>query len=141
MEKTHCRVVVLISGNGSNLQALIDHSVASNYKIEAVISNRPDAFGLQRAQRDNIASAVVDHKQFSSREEFDLALLKCIDQFNPDLVVLAGFMRILGSEFVSHYTARMLNIHPSLLPKYPGINTHQRARMPVTRNMAFRFIL
>lgn len=127
MEKTHCRVVVLISGNGSNLQALIDHSLASNFKIEAVISNRPDAFGLQRAERDEIATAVVNHQDYSSREEFDLALMKCIDQYDPDLVVLAGFMRILGNDFVSHYSGRILNIHPSLLPKYPGINTHQRA--------------
>ena len=127
METTHCNVVVLISGNGSNLQALIDHSDASNYKIAAVISNKADAFGLQRAERDNIETRVINHQQFPNREEFDLALMECIDHYHPDLVVLAGFMRILGSEFVNHYAGRIINIHPSLLPKHPGINTHQRA--------------
>jgi phosphoribosylglycinamide formyltransferase-1 len=126
MQPTHCHIVVLISGNGSNLQALIDASVSSNFKISAVISNKPDAFGLQRAERDNIPALVINHKDFSSREEFDLALIKAIDEITPDLIVLAGFMRILGSEFVSHFAGRIINIHPSLLPKYPGINTHQR---------------
>lgn len=126
METTHCKIVVLISGNGSNLQALIDHSASSNYKIAAVISNKPEAFGLQRAERDNIETRVVNHKLFPSREEFDLALMESINQFQPDLVVLAGFMRILGHDFVNHFSGRILNIHPSLLPKYPGINTHQR---------------
>ena len=127
MQPTHCHIVVLISGNGSNLQALIDASVSSNFKISAVISNKSDAFGLQRAERDNIPALVINHKDFSSREEFDLALIKTIDEITPDLIVLAGFMRILGSEFVSHFAGRIINIHPSLLPKYPGINTHQRA--------------
>lgn len=127
METTHCKIVVLISGTGSNLQALIDHSLAANYKIAAVISNKPDAFGLERAKRHDIATRVVEHQKFASREEFDLALMECIVQFHPDLVVLAGFMRILGSEFVCHYPGRILNIHPSLLPKFTGINTHQRA--------------
>lgn len=120
-----CRVVVLISGNGSNLQALIDYP-ARNYEIGAVISNRADAFGLQRAQNAGIATAVLDHKAFESREAFDLALMSLIDQYQPDLVVLAGFMRILSSAFVQHYAGKLLNIHPSLLPLYKGTHTHQR---------------
>lgn len=127
METTHCRIVVLISGNGSNLQALIDASIHSNFKIAAVISNKADAFGLQRAQRDDIPVEVVEHKDYADRNEFDLALQNTIDSYSPDLVVLAGFMRILGADFVSHFSGRILNIHPSLLPKFPGINTHQRA--------------
>lgn len=127
MESTHCNIVVLISGNGSNLQALIDAAVHSNFKISAVISNKADAFGLQRAARDDIPTEVLDHKAFEQREDFDAALAELIDKYSPDLVVLAGFMRILTSKFVSHYLGRILNIHPSLLPKYPGINTHQRA--------------
>ena len=127
MEATHCHIVVLISGNGSNLQALIDSSLASNFKIAAVISNRPNAFGLQRAERDNIPTRVIDHTSFDSRDAFDSALGDAIEEFNPELIVLAGFMRILGSEFVNRFEGRVLNIHPSLLPKYPGINTHQRA--------------
>ena len=124
---THCHIVVLISGSGSNLQALIDASISSNYKISAVISNNPDAYGLQRAERDGIPIQVINHRAFASREEFDLALKQAIDQIDPDLIVLAGFMRILGSDFVNHFAGKILNIHPSLLPKYPGINTHQRA--------------
>lgn len=127
MTTTHCPIVVLISGNGSNLQALIDASVHSNFKIAGVISNRPDAPGLERAQRDNIPTRIVDHSKFASRKEFDMALLENIEAFSPKLVVLAGFMRILGPEFVSHFAGRLINIHPSLLPRYPGINTHQRA--------------
>ncbi len=120
-----CRVVVLISGNGSNLQALIDYP-ARNYHISAVISNRADAFGLQRAQAAGITTAVLDHKTFESRESFDAALIQLIDQHQPHLVVLAGFMRILSSAFVQHYAGRLLNIHPSLLPLYKGTHTHQR---------------
>lgn len=127
MTRTHCPIVVLISGNGSNLQALIDASVHSNFKIAGVISNRPGAPGLERAQRDDIPTRIVDHSKFSSRKEFDLVLLENIEEFAPKLVVLAGFMRILGPEFVSHFAGRLINIHPSLLPKYPGTNTHQRA--------------
>lgn len=127
MVRTHCPIVVLISGKGSNLQALIDHSLHSNYKIKAVISNRPDAAGLEKAARENIATEVVDHSDFADRYEFDLALQQCIDKYDPKLVALAGFMRLLGPEFVRHYRGRLLNIHPSLLPKYPGMNTHQRA--------------
>lgn len=126
MQKTHCSVVVLISGNGTNLQALIDDSVASNYKIAAVISNKADAFGLSRAERSGIPTVFIDHRDYPSREHFDQALMESIDGFKPDLIVLAGFMRILSAAFVKHYRARVLNIHPSLLPAYPGTNTHQR---------------
>ncbi|WP_395502644.1 phosphoribosylglycinamide formyltransferase [Ectopseudomonas mendocina] len=125
----HCNVVVLISGSGSNLQALID-SVAHDgnpARIAAVISNRADAYGLQRAKQAGIATELLDHKQFDGREAFDAALIQAIDAHQPDLVVLAGFMRILTPGFVQHYAGRLLNIHPSLLPKYKGLHTHQRA--------------
>ena len=127
MGDQQCCVVVLISGNGNNLQALVDASSNSGYTISHVISNNPDAFGLERAQRCGIASTVLNHRDFGTRGEFDSALQQAIDDQNPDLVVLAGFMRILGPEIVKNFSGRMLNIHPSLLPKYPGINTHQRA--------------
>lgn len=120
-----CRIVVLISGNGSNLQALIDYP-EKNYVISAVISNRADAFGLQRARNAGIAINVLDHKQFSGRETFDAELMQMIDAHQPDLVVLAGFMRILSSGFVQHYSGRLMNVHPSILPLYKGTNTHQR---------------
>lgn len=123
------RVVVLISGSGSNLQALIDGWQAGDLPIElsAVISNRPGVLGLERATKADIPALVLDHKGFSDRESFDRALMETIDSYQPDLVVLAGFMRILTPEFTSHYLGRMLNIHPSLLPKYQGLHTHQRA--------------
>ena len=123
------RVVVLISGNGSNLQAIIDASEKDPglYEVVAVVSNRDDAYGLERADRAGISSAVIDHKAYVSREAYDHALMQIIDAFEPELVVLAGFMRILTPAFVRHYAGRMLNIHPSLLPKYKGLNTHQRA--------------
>ncbi|MFT4672629.1 MAG: phosphoribosylglycinamide formyltransferase-1 [Pseudohongiellaceae bacterium] len=127
MKLDPCKVVVLISGHGGNLQAIVDASSTSNYVVEAVISNKVEAYGLTRAKSANIETQVLDHKQFSSRIEFDLALRKLIDLYNPDLLVLAGFMRILSNDFVQHYAGRTLNIHPSLLPKFPGINTHQRA--------------
>jgi phosphoribosylglycinamide formyltransferase-1 len=129
-----CNVVVLISGSGSNLQALIDSiqagadsSESSPSQISAVISNRADAYGLERAKQAGIATQVLDHKQFDGREAFDTALVEAIDAYNPQLVVLAGFMRILTPGFVRHYAGRLLNIHPSLLPKYKGLHTHQRA--------------
>ncbi|NQD92260.1 phosphoribosylglycinamide formyltransferase [Pseudomonas sp. CrR25] len=124
-----CNVVVLISGSGSNLQALIDGCAVgeSPAQISAVISNRADAYGLQRARQADIATAVLDHKQFDGREAFDAALIAAIDRHRPDLVVLAGFMRILTPGFVRHYAGRLLNIHPSLLPKHKGLHTHQRA--------------
>lgn len=125
---TKARVVVLISGSGSNLQALIDAADADYpAQVVAVISNRPGVKGLERAERAGIPAHVLDHKGFADRESFDAALRDLIDQFEPDLVVLAGFMRILTPEFVQYYLGRMLNIHPSLLPKYPGLHTHRRA--------------
>ncbi len=119
--------VVLISGNGSNLQSIIDHSAAIDLDIKAVISNHANAYGLRRAERANIPTHVLSHKQFSSREEFDQALSNIIDQYNPEIVILAGFMHILSAEFTHQYAGKMLNIHPSLLPKFQGLNTHQRA--------------
>jgi phosphoribosylglycinamide formyltransferase-1 len=126
MHNNHRSIVILISGNGSNLQAIMDNSANGNYRISGVISNKADAYGLLRAQQSNIATQVIDHKQYASRDLFDNALAKAIDAYNPGLVVLAGFMRILGADFVKHYQGRILNIHPSLLPAYPGTNTHQR---------------
>ena len=124
-----CDVVVLLSGTGSNLQALIDSDdiKASPATLRAVISNRADATGLQRAKDAGIATRVLDHKAFEGREAFDAALIEVIDTFKPQLVILAGFMRILSADFVRHYQGRLLNIHPSLLPKYKGLHTHQRA--------------
>ncbi len=127
-DKSPNRVVVLISGNGSNLQALIDAWKGGDLPVElaAVISNRPGVKGLERAELAGIETRVLDHTRFSGREEFDTALQKEIDHFSPDLVVLAGFMRILTADFTRHYLGRMLNIHPSLLPKYQGLHTHER---------------
>ncbi len=122
------RLVVLISGNGSNLQAIINSIENDSLpaRIEAVISNRADAYGLQRAQKHGIPHHILPGKEFKSREEYDQALQQLIDQYHPDLVVLAGFMRILSENFVRHYSHKMMNIHPSLLPKYKGLDTHQR---------------
>ena len=122
-------IVILISGRGSNMEALIAARDAGTLpvNIAAVISNRPEALGLETAQRAGITAHFIDHKGFASREAFDAALAECIDQFAPDLVVLAGFMRILTPGFVRHYEGRLLNIHPSLLPSFPGLHTHQRA--------------
>ncbi|MCK4865114.1 MAG: phosphoribosylglycinamide formyltransferase [Gammaproteobacteria bacterium] len=123
------RLVVLISGNGSNLQAIIDDITNNNLpaKIVAVISNKADAYGLERAKKAGIEQRVLSHKDFSNRNQYDLALKELIDGYQPDLIILAGFMRILSNEFVEHYLHKMMNIHPSLLPKYKGLNTHQRA--------------
>ena len=123
------KLVVLISGSGSNLQAFIDSAADGSLggDVAAVISNRPDVLGLQRAIDAGIPAQTVDHKAFDSRESFDSALADCIDQYHPDIVILAGFMRILTPAFIRRYQGKMLNIHPSLLPKYPGLNTHQRA--------------
>jgi phosphoribosylglycinamide formyltransferase-1 len=122
-------VVVLISGSGSNLQAIIDAMQAGELpiNIRAVISNRADAYGLERARAAGIHTEVVNHRDYDGREEFDRALQKAIDAHQPALIVLAGFMRILSHEFVEHYLGRMLNIHPALLPLFPGLNTHERA--------------
>lgn len=123
------RVVVLISGSGSNLQALIDGQASGDLPVSIVkvISNRPDVLGLVRAEQAGISHQVLDHKSFADRESFDQHLMQVIDQCDPDLVVLAGFMRILTPEFTQHYLGKMLNIHPSLLPKFQGLHTHQRA--------------
>ena len=123
------RIVVLISGSGSNLQALIDaiELGAINGQIVGVISNKPDVYGLTRAANANLPTIVIDHRLFDGREPFEAELSNAIDQLNPDLIVLAGFMRILNSEFVQPYEGKMLNIHPSLLPKYKGLHTHRRA--------------
>lgn len=115
-------IVVLISGNGSNLQAIIDAGIP----ISAVISNRADAFGLERAQQAAIPTHIISNDDFASRENFDQALLTQIETYQPQLVVLAGFMRILGEHFISHFTGRLINIHPSLLPNYKGLHTHRR---------------
>ncbi len=122
-------IVVLLSGSGSNLQAIINHITEGrlNARVMAVISNRADAFGLQRAQQAGIPTEVIEHHQFDSRESFDTQLIKTIDKYQPELIVLAGFMRILTDEFVNHYYGKMINIHPSLLPKYRGLHTHRRA--------------
>lgn len=118
-------VVILISGRGSNLQAILEAQLPA--RIAAVISNKPDAGGLEFARQHGIATQVVDHKQYPSRETFDQALMQAIDAHKPDLVVLAGFMRVLTEGFVQHYAGRMINIHPSLLPAFPGLHTHQQA--------------
>lgn len=126
--KKTCSVVVLISGSGSNLQALLNHFQDNeSVTISAVISNKADAFGLQRAARAGVPTQVLSHRDYSDRLAFDQALIQVIDQYQPDLVVLAGFMRILTPEFTQHYQQRLMNIHPSLLPKYKGLDTHQRA--------------
>jgi phosphoribosylglycinamide formyltransferase-1 len=122
-------IVILISGRGSNMEALIAARDAGQLpvNIAAVISNRPEAKGLETAGKAGITAHYIDHKAFAGREAFEAALAECIDQFNPDLVVLAGFMRILSEGFVRHYEGRLMNIHPSLLPSFPGLHTHQRA--------------
>lgn len=122
-------IVILISGRGSNMEALIAARDAGQLpvNIAAVISNRPDAKGLETASQAGIATRCLDHKAYAGREAFDAALAECIDAFAPDLVVLAGFMRILTADFVRHYEGRLFNIHPSLLPSFPGLHTHQRA--------------
>lgn len=116
-------LVVLISGRGSNLEALLD----AGLPVAAVISNRPQARGLQVAAQRRVATAVVDHREFAERPAFDAALAEAIDRFEPRLVALAGFMRVLTPSFVRRYEGRLLNIHPSLLPAFPGLDTHARA--------------
>jgi phosphoribosylglycinamide formyltransferase-1 len=123
-----CDIVVLISGNGNNLQALIDRSKTTgcSYRIAAVFSNQAAAYGLQRAKLAGISQHCLQHSEFADRAAFDRALQQAIDRYHPRLIVLAGFMRILTPEFVRHYQGRMLNIHPSLLPAYRGLDTHRR---------------
>ncbi|MCG7498421.1 phosphoribosylglycinamide formyltransferase [Vibrio sp. Of7-15] len=122
-------IVVLVSGSGSNLQAILDacNTNIDVAKVSAVFSNKEDAFGLQRARDEHIPAHFINPKDFDSRDDFDLELMNQIDRYQPDLIVLAGYMRILSGEFVNHYMGRMINVHPSLLPKYTGLNTHQRA--------------
>ena len=122
-------IVILISGRGSNMDAIVQSCAEQAWpaRVAAVLANRPDAAGLQFAAARGIATAVVDHRSFASRESFDDALAQAIDRFEPDLVVLAGFMRVLGATFVQRYVGRLLNIHPSLLPAFPGLHTHRRA--------------
>jgi len=119
-------IVILVSGRGSNMEAIVRAEIPGA-RIAAVVSNRPDAQGLAFAASHGIATVVVDHKAFPSREAFDRALAEAIDAHAPDLVVLAGFMRVLTEDFVRHYDGRLLNIHPSLLPAFPGLHTHRRA--------------
>jgi phosphoribosylglycinamide formyltransferase-1 len=123
------RIVILISGRGSNMEAIVRSCAeqAWDAQVVAVIANRPTAGGLAYAAERGIATAVVDHKAHAERGDFDAELARTIDSFAPDLLVLAGFMRILGTAFVQRYAGRMLNIHPSLLPAFPGLHTHQRA--------------
>ena len=120
------RIVILISGRGSNMEAIVRAQIPGA-RICAVLSNRPDAKGLEFAAAHGIATQVVDHKAYATREAFDAALAGAIDAHAPDLVVLAGFMRVLTEGFVRHYAGRLMNIHPSLLPSFPGLHTHQRA--------------
>lgn len=129
MEGRTPKIVVLISGSGSNLQAIIDAVKAESFEAEiaAVISNKADVKGLERARKESIPTSVIDHREYPERNVFDAHLLKEIQRHQPDLLVLAGFMRILTPDFVKYFEGRMINIHPSLLPKYPGLHTHQRA--------------
>lgn len=124
-----CGVVALISGRGSNLQSILDAAAKGNLaaaEIRAVISNCPHVHGLERARRAGVPAITLNHKDFTNRTDFETALTTCIDEFSPHLLVLAGFMRILQPAFVTHYQGKMLNIHPSLLPKYRGLHTHER---------------
>ena len=123
------RILILISGRGSNLQAIVQRCADEAWpaSVVAVVSNRPDAEGLDFAAQHGIATAVLDHRQFADRQTFDAELARLVDSFAPDLVVLAGFMRILTDGFVVHYAGRLLNIHPSLLPAFTGLHTHRRA--------------
>lgn len=125
---TPLRLAVLISGNGSNLQAIVDAIEAKTLDatIVCVISNNPDAYGLERAQKANIPTHVLNHRNYAQREDYDAALQSLLDSYQPHLIILAGFMRILSPGFVAAYAGRILNIHPSLLPKYPGLHTHEQ---------------
>lgn len=123
-----CRTAILISGSGTNLQAFIDAVAAGNLDLDlcVVFSNNPNAFGVERAEKAGIPTACIQHGDYPDRESFDRAVIAELDRWNPELLILAGFMRILSPAFVSHYEGKVLNIHPALLPKYPGLNTHQR---------------
>jgi phosphoribosylglycinamide formyltransferase-1 len=123
-----CRTAILISGSGTNLQAFIDAVAAGDLDLElcVVFSNNPNAFGLVRAEKAGIPTACIQHGDYPDRESFDRAVIEELDRWNPELLILAGFMRILSPTFVNHYEGKVLNIHPALLPRYPGLNTHQR---------------
>ena len=123
------RLVVLISGRGSNLQAILDQAASGELPVEvaAVISNRPGVQGLERARQAGVPALELDHQHFADRPEFEAALIELIDRYRPDLVILAGFMRVLTPGFTDHYRGRLFNIHPSLLPKFRGLHTHERA--------------
>lgn len=123
------RLVVLISGRGSNLQAILDQAASGELPADvvAVISNRPGVLGLERARRAGVPALELDHKNFADRSSFESALIESIDRYQPDLVILAGFMRVLTAGFTDHYRGRIFNIHPSLLPKFRGLHTHERA--------------
>lgn len=123
------QIAVLISGSGSNLQAILDACISNSINADLclVLSNREDAFGLERAKKASVPTLVLDHFQYQSREDYDTALVSALSPYKPDLVILAGFMRILTPIFTESFAGKLVNIHPSLLPKYPGLNTHQRA--------------
>jgi phosphoribosylglycinamide formyltransferase-1 len=122
-------IVILISGRGSNMQAIVDQALNGDLPVtvQAVISNRPDAPGLAFANKAGIPTKIVNHENYANKQEFEAALSACIDEYKADLIVLAGFMRVLSSEFVGKYSQKMINIHPSLLPEFPGLDTHARA--------------
>ena len=128
MSPNACKTAVLISGSGTNLQSFIDKSAAGEVDLDlrVVFSNRPGAFGLERAAKAGIATECLEHGDYPDRESFDRAVAAVLDRYEPDLIILAGFMRILSPWFVQHYEGRVLNIHPALLPAYPGLDTHQR---------------
>ena len=123
-----CRTAILISGSGTNLQSFIDRVAAGDLDLElsVVFSNKPEAYGLDRARKAGIPTECIEHGEFPNREMFDRAVAGVLDAYEPELIILAGFMRILSPWFVDHYEGKILNIHPALLPKYPGLNTHQR---------------
>lgn len=128
MSNKRCKTAVLISGSGSNLQSFIDRGAAGDVALDlsVVFSNKPDAYGLTRARDAGIPVTCLEHGHFDTREEFDQAAAATLDKWQPELLVLAGFMRILSPWFIAHYAGRILNIHPALLPAYPGLDTHQR---------------
>lgn len=123
-----CKTAILISGSGTNLQAFVDAAQAGDLDLDLVVvfSNNPKAFGLRRAEEAGIPTACIQHADFPDRETFDKAVIDELDRYRPELLILAGFMRVLSPAFVTHYADRILNIHPALLPLYPGLNTHQR---------------
>jgi len=128
LSSNRCKTAILISGSGSNLQSFIDRATSGDIDLDlaVVFSNNPDAYGLVRAKNAGIATACIEHGQFADREDFDRAIANRLDEWHPQILVLAGFMRILSPWIVDHYAGRILNIHPALLPAYPGLDTHQR---------------